>query len=312
MSRSRAATAAGSRRSSASRGGAGRRGTAAAKRRATGRPAARNNAARRPRRARRPGLRRLTGLGARGRRGRRSWRGPLAALGLVLVALAAGYWFWLRDSSLVAVDDVEVVGVTAGDRAGIVAELTAAAEGMTTLHVDRDRIEEVASTHPTIRSVSVDANFPHGMRIEVVERPPTLLVRGGGQEVAAAADGTLLAGVSVPEGELPVLEVDQAPAGRLGGEPLEQALIVGAAPDPLRPLIEAVDHTDDHGVEVTLRGGIPVRFGTSTMAAQKWAAAAAVLADPKLDALAYLDVRVPERPAAGGAAKPLQSAQPPA
>jgi hypothetical protein len=37
-----------------------------------------------------------------------------------------------------------------------------------------------------------------------------------------------------------------------------------------------------------------------------------VLADPKLDAVTYVDVRVPERPAAGGAAKPLQSADPPA
>ncbi len=56
-------------------------------------------------------------------------------------------------------------------------------------------------------------------------------------------------------------------------------------------------------MEVTLRGGIPVRFGNGSRATEKWAAAAAVLADPKLDSLTYLDVRVPERPAAGGAAK---------
>lgn len=233
-------------------------------------------------------------------------------LGVLSITLAAGYLFWLRDSSLVAVDDVEVVGVTAGDREQIVAELTAVAERMTTLHVDRDRIERVATEYPTISSVKVDANFPHGMRIEVVERPPTLLVRGGGREVAAAADGTLLAGVSVAEDELPVLEVDDAPgSGSLGGEPLEQALIVGATPEPLRPLIEKIAYTDDYGVEITLRGEIPVRFGSGSAAQEKWAAAAAVLADPKLDALTYLDVRVPERPAAGGAAKPLQSADPP-
>jgi cell division protein FtsQ len=234
-------------------------------------------------------------------------------LGVLAVALAAGYLFWLRDSSLVAVDDVEVVGVTAGDREQIVAELTAVAERMTTLHVDRDRIERVASEYPTISSVEIDPNFPHGMRIEVVERPPTLLVRGAGREVPAAADGTLLAGVPVGEDELPVLEVDEVPgSGALGGEPLEQALIVGAAPEPLRPLIEKITYTDDYGVEVTLRGELPVRFGSGSAAKEKWMAAAAVLADPKLDALTYLDVRVPERPAAGGAAKPLQLADPPA
>ena len=75
--------------------------------------------------------------------------------------------------------------------------------------------------------------------------------------------------------------------------------------------IERIDHSDDFGVEITLRGGIPIRFGNGARAAEKWAAATAVLADPKLDALTYLDVRVPERPAAGGAAKPPQTAEPP-
>jgi cell division protein FtsQ len=234
-------------------------------------------------------------------------------IAVLLAVLGGGYLFWLRDSSLVAVDDVEVVGVTAGEREQIVTELTAVAKQMTTLHVDQDRIEQVASAYPTIKGVSVDPNFPHGMRIEVAERPPRMLVRGGGQEVPVAADGTLLAGVPVAEGELPVLELDQVPAeGTLGGEPLEQALVVGAIPEPMRPLIEQIDYTDDYGVEITLRGDIPVRFGSGAGAQEKWAAAAAVLADPKLDALTYVDVRVPERPAAGGAAKALQSTEPPA
>ena len=85
---------------------------------------------------------------------------------------------------------------------------------------------------------------------------------------------------------------------------------VGAAPEPLRPLIEKVDDDEGLRVELTLRGGIPVRFGTGSRARrEKWAAAAAVLADPKLDALTYLDVRVPERAAAGGAAERPRSAE---
>ncbi|MGH2985078.1 MAG: cell division protein FtsQ/DivIB [Solirubrobacterales bacterium] len=309
MSRSRAATAAGKRRSRAS----ATRSARSSKRPASARSAARRTQPRRQRAPRRPRARRFAARSVLRRRGPRSWRGRLAVLGVLGVALAAGYLFWLRDSSLVAVDDVEVVGVTAGEREQIVAELTASAEHMTTLHVDSDRIERVASDYPTIGSVEVDANFPHGMRIEVAERPPTLLVRGGGRDVAAAADGTLLAGVPVAEDELPVLEVDEVPgSGTLGGEPLEQALIVGAIPEPLRPLIEKIDYTDDYGVEITLRGAIPVRFGSGSGAEEKWAAAATVLADPKLDALTYVDVRVPERPAAGGAAKPPQSADPPA
>jgi cell division protein FtsQ len=222
---------------------------------------------------------------------------------VVAAAGAAGYFLWLRDSSLVAVTDVEVAGVTSGDPERIVGELTRLAEQQTTLHVDADRIARAAEAFPTVKAVSVDANFPHGMRIEVTERPPALVVETDAERVAAAADGTLLAGVAVPDdGQLPTLEVGglSPSARKLEGQPLDQALILGAAPEPLKPLVHAVEFDRDHGVEVTLRGGIPVRFGRGSGAEEKWAAAAAVLASPKVDALTYLDVRVPERPVVGG------------
>jgi hypothetical protein len=53
---------------------------------------------------------------------------------------------------------------------------------------------------------------------------------------------------------------------------------------------------------VTLRGDVPVYFGGGDDATDKWAAAAAVLADPSVDSFTYLDVRVADRPALGGAA----------
>jgi cell division protein FtsQ len=221
-----------------------------------------------------------------------------------VAALAAGYFFWLRDSSLVAVTDVEVAGVESGDRDRIVAELTAAGEEMTTLHVQPELVERAAARFPTIGSVSLDASFPHGLRIEVSERPPTMLVSAGDDLVPVAADGTVLTGVDVTDAErddLPAIELDEAPtSGALGGESLEQALVAGTAPEPLRPLIHELRYDDEHGVVATLRGDIPVFFGTGSRAPEKWAAASTVLADPKLTALTYLDVRVPERPAVGG------------
>jgi cell division septal protein FtsQ len=205
---------------------------------------------------------------------------------VVLGALGAGYLFWLRDSSLVAVNDVEVVGVIGPEREQVVAELTRVGEQMTTLHADPERIERAAAGFPTVDSVSVDPNFPHGLRIEINERPPRLVASAAGEQVPIAADGTVLAGVPAPEDGLPVLELEQIPAaGSLTGEALEQALV-----------------RDEYGVELTLRGGISIRFGTGARVVEKWNAAAAVLADPKLTAAGYVDVRVPERPAVGGAA----------
>jgi cell division protein FtsQ len=251
-----------------------------------------------PPRARRPARARKRQLTARA--GGLSWRGRLLGVVALLAALAAGYFLWFRDSSLVAVSDVEVVGVQSGEREVIVEELTRAAEQMSTLHLDAGRLEEIALGFPTIESIATDTSFPHGLRIEVAERPPRVVVRSGEQQAALTADGSVLPGVDPPDG-LPVLDLNEVPAqGRLGGEPLEQALVAGAAPAELAPLIETVSYDDEIGVEVVLRGGIPVRFGTGARAREKWRAAAAVLADPKLDALTYLDVRVPERPSTGG------------
>jgi len=208
---------------------------------------------------------------------------------------------WLRDSSLVAVTDVEVVGVRSGERERIVAELTEAARGMTTLHLDREELARVGDRFPTVASLSADPNFPRSLRIEVVERPPALIATTGGERAAVSADGSVLSGVAAPDG-LPTVAVADVPAtGRLTGPDLEEALVAGAAPAALAPLIESVAATEEYGVVVELRGGIPVRFGDGVRAADKWAAAAAVLGDPKLTALTYLDVRVPSRPTTGGA-----------
>jgi cell division protein FtsQ len=239
-----------------------------------------------------------------------SWRARTLVAIAVAAALGAGYVLWFRHSSLVAVNDVEVVGISGGDRGAISGQLTRLAEGMTTLDVDAGRLEAAAAAFPTVESIDVDPNFPHGLRIEVTERRPVMLVTDGDKQTPVAADGTLLPEVPKPEGGLPLLELKKPPpAAGLAGAAADQALIAGAAPEPLRPLMHAIEHTSDHGIVVTLRGGIPVYFGTSAEAGEKWAAAAAVLADPKLDSLTYLDVRVPRRPAAGGAATQALTAE---
>ena len=146
------------------------------------------------------------------------------------------YFGWFRDSSLVAVRDVEVEGVSSADSEQIVAELTDAAKGMTTLHVQTDGLADAVREFPSVASVSADASFPHGLTIEVVEHQPRLIARAGDRQVPVAADGSLLPGVRVGDEELPELPVDELPdSGRLSGDPLSEALAIGAAPAPLRP-----------------------------------------------------------------------------
>lgn len=279
--------------------------TAAGRRRASQRArraAGTNRTPPRPRRKNAARPRRAPATASPRRRERLSIRGWLTVVAVTVLALTAGYFLWLRDSSLVAVTDVEVKGLSGPAATEIEADLTRAAKQMTTLHVDTAALEAAVAGQPTVASLRVDADFPKGLVVEVRERPPIALVSGGGREVAVAADGAVLNGIEIPDG-LPRIRAEELPPhGALSGEPLEQALIVGAVPEALRRLIGGVSFSRELGVVVEMRGGIPIRFGTGARAADKWAAAAAVLADPKLETASYIDVRVPERPAAGGAA----------
>ena len=227
-----------------------------------------------------------------------SWRSRALLALAVTGALAIGYFGWLRDSSLVAVREVKVAGVTSTDRERIVAAVTDAARGMTTFHVDSDRLQEAARSFPTVASVQADPRFPHAMTIHVTERRAALIAVDGQRQVPVAADGSVLPTLRVEGEALPRLSVAELPTtGRLSGEALDEAIAIGAAPAPLRPLIEDASVSPDYGVVLTMRGGIDLRFGETTGMGAKWAAAAAILADRRLTSLDYVDARVAERPA---------------
>ena len=229
----------------------------------------------------------------------------LLTIAVVLLCLVGTYYFWFRDSQFVAVERVAVEGVDGPGSEEITAALTEAAGGMTTLHVRQDELDAAVAGFPTVIGVEAEADFPKGLTITVNDRPPTMLAKRGDRALPIAADGTVLAGVDVNGAGLPEAEVSALPErGLLAGEDLQLALVVGAVPEPLRELISDVEVGDPEGVQVRLDGDVPIYFGSGERAADKWAAATALLASPKLDTLTYIDVRVPERPAVGGAAPP--------
>jgi cell division protein FtsQ len=227
-----------------------------------------------------------------------TWLRRLLAIGLAAVALVAGYFLWLRDSSLVAVEQVKVEGLSSLTDPEAAAALERAAQGMTTLHVELDELGRAVATYPTIRSLSASPSFPSGLTITVVERPPVAVAGESG--VPVAADGTLLPEVDVGKQQLPAIDVDVGEGGgTLDGPAREQAIVLGAAPEPLSAVVER-STTADSGIEVALSNGIVLRFGDAARAGAKWEAAARILADPGLTSLTYIDLRIPDRPAVGG------------
>jgi Cell division protein FtsQ len=121
---------------------------------------------------------------------------------------------------------------------------------------------------------------------------------GEGKRVTLVGDdGRLLGGASTKKGHLPVLPLKQLPAGkRVKGHTLEEVHIVGAVPPPLRRYVAKTGY-GENGVDVELSSGIHIRFGNDREASRKWKAAAAVLADPSVTLLSYVDVAAPTRPA---------------
>jgi Cell division protein FtsQ len=154
-----------------------------------------------------------------------------------------------------------------------------------------------------------------GVRDSVVEphlRSPQVAatIGTGSGAIAVGADGQILAWLPLSEAQpLPTLPLSSPPkGGRLAGPMLEQARILGAAPAALRPYLES-SYYGETGVDVKLRSGIELRFGDASQAAAKWKAVAAVLADPSITALDYVDLHAPARPAVGGSGHTLPPAE---
>jgi Cell division protein FtsQ len=134
----------------------------------------------------------------------------------------------------------------------------------------------------------------------------TATIGTGADAIAVGPEGQILAWLPLSEDlQLPSLSLSVPPkSGRLAGPVLQQARILGAAPATLRPYLES-SYYGESGVDVMLRSGIELRFGDASQAATKWKAAAAVLADPSITALDYVDLHAPGRPDVGGSGHTL-------
>lgn len=239
-------------------------------------------------------------------------RRRLAVIAAACAVLTAFYVLWLRDCPLVKVDQVTVTGVTTSDAGKLRAALAGSARSMTTLHVDHDRLDRVVAGYPAVHELRVSADFPHALRIEVVEHHPAAIAVAGATRVPVAADGTVLRGLPV-DPDLPQLHLRGAlPAERLR-EPaaLMAARVFGAAPQVLRTRLVGLGKDADKGLIVRMRKGPDLIFGDTARLRAKWLAATRVLADPSSRGATYVDLRLPDRPAAGGvAAETLQPVAP--
>lgn len=227
---------------------------------------------------------------------------PLRLAGIVLAvaALLAGGWLWLRDSSFVRVRDVYVVGLSSNQAKGIRASLRRAALDMTTLHVREQDLRHAVAPYSSVADLRVQADFPGKLTIEVVEREPLALVEIGDRRVPVGAGGMVMRGVRAEE-DLPVVPAGRiAPQDRLADRRTLATLeVLAAGPVELRRRVEGTRSTP-RGLVLDMDEGPDLVFGGASQPRAKWAAAVRVLADHASAGATYLDLRVPDRVAAGG------------
>jgi cell division protein FtsQ len=233
-------------------------------------------------------------------------RRPLLWLVVALLSLPAlgGAWMWLRDSQLVSVEHVHISGAHGADARAIRVALDEAARHMSTLHVNVSALRAAVRPFPVVRDVRVSSGFPHSLSIHVIEQPPVAALVVGSVKTAAAADGVVL-GPSLLKPSLPMVSgssADPIGTGSVKSPATLAALsVLGVAPPALVGWVARV-FTGKEGLTVGMRNGLLLYFGDASRARAKWLSAARVLADPSSQGAWYVDVRLPERPAAGLAA----------
>jgi cell division protein FtsQ len=219
---------------------------------------------------------------------------------IVVLPLLAGGWTLLRHSSFVSVQNVRVSGVRGPEAQAIESALTRAARHMSTLDVKVGALRAAVAPFAVVRGVRAVASFPHGLSIQVTERPPVASLLAAGTRTAVASDGVVL-GQALLSSSLPTVSGGSAPAAGARvreGSLLEALAVLGAAPGPFAKVVARV-FAGPEGLTVAMRNGLLAYFGDATRPHAKWLSLARVLADSSSTGASYLDVRVPEHPAAG-------------
>ncbi len=222
----------------------------------------------------------------------------------LLLAFAAGAYFVARETSVFAVQTLDVRGGTPALRAQVRAAL-APTVGRSLLKVDGDTVARAVTPLPGVRSFSFDRSFPHTLSVRVHRVQPAyvlrqvpgrnaFLVAGSGRVVRRLADAR--------RSSLPRLWVTKsvhvAVGQRLGAGPTAVAatlVLLHGAPLPGGVQVVRVGPKE---LTLVLGGGLELRLGDGGDVRLKLAIARRILRRTGAASAAggYLDVSVPERP----------------
>lgn len=236
-------------------------------------------------------------------RPRRS-RGLLLWPALVL-ALAVGMVFLFFFSTAFVVKDLTVSGGREEVRARA-EQLALVPDGRPLARVSEGRVSERVLADPRIASVSVERDWPSGVRLHITERDPVVALKGGGQTWLADAGGRVFEQVEQPSRRLPLITVQGTPPSELSPQTVSGlAELWRLRPDPavLEGQLDAPRVARNGSVRMTL-GQVTLEWGQVVENQKKWQVVQALIGqeavDPQGTEPITIDVRNPDSPVVGG------------
>ncbi len=215
-----------------------------------------------------------------------SWRRALLALLVLLLVGLGGYavWFsaWLR---------AEQVSVLGADQLSVseVERVAAVPLDEPLARVDLGAISTRVQSLAIVKEVDVVRGWPHTVEITVVERQAVAVVQIGSSLRGLDEDGVVFRDFKAPPADLPrVLTSSAATTESLR----EAAAVVSALPEDLAPRVDHVSVATVDQIELALRDGRNVVWGSAEDSEQKAAVLEVLLGQ---EASVY-DVSVPSNP----------------
>ncbi|MCW2791113.1 MAG: cell division protein FtsQ [Nocardioides sp.] len=219
-----------------------------------------------------------------------AWRYVVAVL--LLVALVAGTVWAVFFSSFLAVQGVRVDGLH-DLRAGQVRAAADVPMGEPLARVDLDGIRRRVESLAGVRSADVTREWPDQVRVTVVERVAIAVVEIGGRIRGMDADGVVFRDYTQAPAGLPRV---QTSSGTRSDALQEAARVIAALPADLARIVDHVGVQTVDQIELVLRDGRVVVWGSADESSVKARVLAALLQHP---ARTY-DVSVPEQPTTAG------------
>jgi cell division protein FtsQ len=225
--------------------------------------------------------------------------GRATAIALAVVTLAVGVYLIGRETSLFAVDTIDVRGAPS-DVAGQVRAALADFRGGSLVTLDGVAVERRLAALPVVADARYDRDFPHTLRIFVKPERPVAVVRRGPDSWLVSARARVISSLRLgEESALPriwvVRRVSVSPGGTLGGDPARA--VRAAAPlvrSPLDGRVAAVRATP-HQLTLVLRSGVELRLGNGHNLPVKLVIGARIAAAER-NVSGYVDLTVPDRP----------------